>query len=328
MLKKPYVIAEMAQSFEGDPQLVRKLIKTAKKSGADAVKFQIFKPSELCTEDYEYYSLFQDLMISERDRVELIKYCQEISIDFMADIFGLETYSWLVKNKVAAIKIHSTDIKNYPLLRGIKGFHGKIALSAGGSSLAELDKAIEILKGCDLVLMPGFQAEPNLFSDVELNKIEFLKNRYDIPVGYADHLDASEKMAVVLPAMAFLKGADYIEKHLTIERETLELEDSISDLNPGEFKEMLYYIDGVSKFAHTSDSFKLSEREEAYRLRSKKVPVAASELKEGHKLKIEDMALVRVGVRPDEVLDLEELEGKVIAKGLGYFEPITRGCLK
>ena len=327
-MNKPYIIAEMAQSFEGDPKLVRKLIQAAKRSGADAVKFQIFEPSELCTEDYEYYTLFSDLKISESDWVKLISYCEEQSIDFMADIFGLETYSWLAKNNVAAIKIHSTDIKNYPLLNGIRGFKGEIILSAGGSSLEELDRAIEILKGCDLVLMPGFQAEPNLFSDVELDKIEFLKKRYDLPVGYADHLDATEKMAVVLPAMACLKGATYIEKHLTIERETLELEDSVSALNPSEFKEMLAYIDGVSKFAHTKDSFELSEREQAYRLRSKKVPVAAHDLAEGHTLKIDDMTLVRVGERPDEVLDLEELEGKVISKGLGPYEPITRGSLR
>lgn len=327
-MDKPYVIAEMAQSFEGDPRLVRKLIQAAKWVGADAVKFQIFQPSELCTKDYEYYSLFESLKISENEWVKIIEYCNSISIDFMADIFGLETYHWISTNKVAAIKVHSTDIKNYPFLKGIKDFSGKIILSAGGSSLEELDRAIGILNGADLVLMPGFQAEPNLFSDVELDKIDYLKNRYNLPVGYADHLDAKEKMAIVLPAMAFLKGASYIEKHLTLERDALGLEDSISALNPNEFKEMLNYIEGVSRFSTTAGAFRLSEREEAYRLRSKKVPVAAVSLNQGHKLNVEDITLVRVGVRPQEVLDLDFLEGKTITRGLGPLEPITRECVR
>ena len=41
-MKKTYIIAEKAQGFEGNPWLCKKYIDLAKKSGADAVKFQIF----------------------------------------------------------------------------------------------------------------------------------------------------------------------------------------------------------------------------------------------------------------------------------------------
>ena len=62
-MNKTYVLAEIAQGFEGDINLVRRLIKVAKKSGADGIKFQIFKASELCLEDYPYYNLFKSLEI-------------------------------------------------------------------------------------------------------------------------------------------------------------------------------------------------------------------------------------------------------------------------
>ena len=50
--------------------------------------------------------------------------------------------------------------------------------------------------------------------------------------------------------MAVLKGATYIEKHLTIERDTLKLEDYISALNPDEFKSMCNVIRGLEKFSY------------------------------------------------------------------------------
>ncbi len=49
-LKKPYVIAEIGINHDGKFLKAKKLIFEAKKAGADAVKFQVFKPVTLAGE--------------------------------------------------------------------------------------------------------------------------------------------------------------------------------------------------------------------------------------------------------------------------------------
>ena len=44
---KTYIIAEIGGNHNGDLSLAKKLILLAKKSGANAVKFQTFNPQEL-----------------------------------------------------------------------------------------------------------------------------------------------------------------------------------------------------------------------------------------------------------------------------------------
>tara|TARA_R110000868_G_scaffold155691_6_gene382165 strand:+ start:33270 stop:34253 length:984 start_codon:yes stop_codon:yes gene_type:complete len=326
-MRKTFIIAELAQGFEGDPRLVKKFIDAAKRSGADAVKFQIFKPSELCTEDYQYYQLFCDLEISPVEWKKLIDYTVSIGLEFMADLFGAETLKWIADTKISAIKIHSTDIKNYPFLSEIKNYKGKVLLSAGGSSLQEIKTAVELLKDNDLVLLPGFQAEPNQLIDVELDKVEVLIEEFGLPVGYADHLDANDSLAVVLPSMAVLKGATYIEKHLTFERNTLELEDSMSALNPDEFKQMVEYVEKVEQFSFTGKKFELTKREQDYRTRSKKIPVALNDITENTIITEAHLNYLRIGKTPEEILDASDIVGKKLRKSIAKNEPYLRGDL-
>ena len=45
--KRAYIIAEIGINHDGNFEKACKLVKEAKKSGADAVKFQVFKPETL-----------------------------------------------------------------------------------------------------------------------------------------------------------------------------------------------------------------------------------------------------------------------------------------
>lgn len=325
-MKKTYIIAEIAQGYEGDINLVRRFIKLAKDCGADAVKFQIFKSEELCLPDYKWYELFESLDIPAEEWTKQIDYAAEIGIDFVADIFGPTTLKWMAKTKANGFKIHSTDIKNYELLSALRSGGYKIYLATGGSSLEEVEKAVNILSENDIVLMSGFQAEPNLHEDVELEKIAVLKEKFGLEIGYADHIEPGP-LCISLPAMAVLKGASVIEKHLTIDREHLQLEDYISALNPDEFKEMVALVRGVEGFNH-APGYNLSEREEAYRQRSKKVVLAARDIATNEIIRAEDLTMLRTGQEVPEIIDLEEIIGKTAAGPLAKHAVIKRRDLK
>lgn len=316
-MKEAFIIAEIAQGFEGNPKLCEKFITLAKKVGAHAVKFQIFMASELCRRDYPYYDLFKGLEISSEEWGKLINHATEIGIDFYADIFGMETLEWMMKTNVKGIKIHGSDIKNYTLMEAVSKFNGTVILSLGGSELSEVEKALTYLKNKKVVLMSGFQGEPNQPEDVELNKIKYLATKFGLEVGYADHIDANDtNLAISLPAMAYMSGANYIEKHLTVDRNNLQLEDYVSALNPSEFVDMVTLLKSVSRFNHTTE-YTLTEREREYRKNTKKVPVVKRNIEAGTVLTVNDIELLRVGEeKPKILLDHDQIVGKKLLKSL------------
>ena len=52
---KPYVIAEVGVNHEGSMKIAKKMIKLAKKGGADAVKFQTYKAELLASKNSPAY---------------------------------------------------------------------------------------------------------------------------------------------------------------------------------------------------------------------------------------------------------------------------------
>ena len=79
---KPFVIAEVGINHNGDKNLAKKMILSAKESGADAVKIQSFKVESFCLKKSTYYSLFQRCQLNESELAELYDYSREIDILF------------------------------------------------------------------------------------------------------------------------------------------------------------------------------------------------------------------------------------------------------
>jgi N,N'-diacetyllegionaminate synthase len=327
-MKKTYVIAEIAQGFEGDINLCKRFIKLAKLVGANAVKFQIFRAEEICTTDYKYYDLFKSLEIDPQTWTDMIAFADEQGLDFFVDISGLKTLSWIENTKIKGYKVHSTDLKNYELLNKLKDKNVTIFLAAGGGIIEELEKAIKILGKNNIIIMSGFQAEPNLHSDVELDKLEYLKSKFGVEVGYADHFDANDSLAITLPAMAVLKGATYIEKHLTIDRNNLVLEDNVSALNPDEFVQMMKFIRDVERFTETKNEFPLSEREQTYRKNTKKVVLAKHTIEAGTEIKSSDLMMLRTGKTFEKIIDIETVIGKAAKVTIASESVITEDLIK
>ena len=88
MKNKLKIIAEIAQGFEGNFTQSKLLISAAAKSGADAVKFQLVYADELATADYQYYSLFKNLEMSEMQWKDLSDYAISLGSKLIVDVFG------------------------------------------------------------------------------------------------------------------------------------------------------------------------------------------------------------------------------------------------
>ena len=89
--EKTFIIAEAGLNHDGDFSLAKKLVEKAAESGADAVKFQIFKTEEFISGDAEYFDLFKSLEFKMEEWTELANLADKLGIIFSASVFDEES---------------------------------------------------------------------------------------------------------------------------------------------------------------------------------------------------------------------------------------------
>jgi N,N'-diacetyllegionaminate synthase len=247
-VKKLVIIAEVGVNHNGNIELAKKLIDSAKKAKADYVKFQTFKSDYLVTEHAKMASYqLQNVKkkISQRELLKkyeldfakhklLVKYCKKIKINFLSTPFDLESADMLFKLGLKIIKISSGDINNYPLLTKVGNKAKKIILSTGMATLKDIKDAILILKKSkfnikNLTLLHCTSNYPAKDNEVNLLAIRTIKNKFGTNIGYSDHTLGSE---AAIAAVAL--GAEIIEKHITLNRKYLG-PDHKASMIPSEF---------------------------------------------------------------------------------------------
>ncbi len=307
---KTLIIAELSQTHEGSLPLAKMLVKAAAEAKADAVKVQVFTADELAVPSYKHYKLFKQLEWPEASWKELINFSHDCGLKIFADVFGSDSVNMLMRNGIDGLKIHGTDMRNIRLLRHLADVELPLLFSIGGGTIEETKSALSILKKkrkSSIVLMHGFQSYPTLVEHTNLEKMRYFKDQFELPVGFADHIDGDHRLNFGLCAAAIGMGAVVIEKHITISR-TLKMEDYESALSPEQFVKFVAMIreldDAMGKYSEEMFSV-----EKDYRKATRKHVVAAVPLKAGQMIREEDIALRRVD--SDKIpSDLEDVVGK------------------
>ena len=258
--KKVCVIAEAGINHNGSIKDAIRLIKVAKITKADFIKFQIFKSENVATE-YAKKSSYQkkNLKDSESQLQMIRKYelkyslfkkikneCKKNKINFLCSPFDIESLNYLKSIGEKIIKIPSGEITNYPLLREIGKMKKTVILSSGMSNLIEIDNAIKVLtkfgtKKKNISVLHCITSYPAPFNQLGLNAIRQIKDKFRVNVGFSDHSQGTEAS---IAAVAL--GAKIIEKHLTLSRK-LNGPDHKSSLGPTEFTAMVSAIRNIEK---------------------------------------------------------------------------------
>ena len=127
---KNYIIAEIGINHEGRNDYIKKLIKSAKKSGCNAVKFQMFKP-ETMADKYSkikkayfkknkietLYKMWKRLALDKKKINLIYKLCKFYNIDLGFSVFDKESLKLLGQIKYQFLKVASSDINDFPLLK-------------------------------------------------------------------------------------------------------------------------------------------------------------------------------------------------------------------
>lgn len=156
-----FVIAEAGVNHNGDLDIAKQLVEVAVASGVDAVKFQTFKAEKVVSaaapkadyqlqttaEDEFQYAMLKKLELSFDAHQVLKTFCQDRDIIFMSTPFDEESADFLESLGIPVYKIPSGEITNQPLIEHIARKNKPIILSTGMSSLTEVSRAVDWIKG-------------------------------------------------------------------------------------------------------------------------------------------------------------------------------------
>ncbi len=255
MKNNVFIIAEIGVNHNGKIELAKELIDIAKKSGADAVKFQTFvtendisqlapkaayqKSSSNTLESQ--FEMVKRLELSKKEHIILKKYCDKNNIIFLSSPFDEGSVDFLNELDLNLIKIPSGEITHVPYLRKIGKINKPVILSTGMSTLEEVSFAVSFLYESglskdNLSLLHCTTEYPCPFEDVNLNAMLTLKEKFNVPVGYSDHTPG-----IIVSVAAVALGATIIEKHITLDK-TLPGPDHKASLDPSEFESLVRSI--------------------------------------------------------------------------------------
>jgi len=282
----------------------KKLTKASSEACADAVKFQTLFPGDsdriLGKKDLKVnFSTFtgkkDELMFDAIKRRELTKeqwkelvdYTKKLKLLFISSPYFLETVDFLTEINVDAIKVSKGDINNVILVEKIAKTKLPVILD-GREKFDDVERAVKICEdnGNDQIIImhcpSGYPAEN---SDVHLNAIKTIHEKYDYPVGFADH-----SLGDVMNYAAVALGANMLEKTIALDK-TAERSEHYMSLEPNELKSFIQNIRSVESAMGTSEILNSSRVSEDLR----RCFVAKKDIQKGEKISISMLDFKRPG---------------------------------
>lgn len=241
----------------------------------------------------------------------------------MATPFDEYSVDTCVKLGIDIIKIASSDLNDWVLIEKIATTRKPVIVSTGGSSLKNIDDLVTFFEHRDIPLAINHCVSiyPCEKEEMELNQIDFLKNRYPGHViGFSthehnDHLEESIQMA-------YAKGARTFERHIDIEADDIPVSPYCS-LPQDIDRWIKAYQRAVACCGHSPDVKHLPARKEITYLDALVRGVYARwDLPKGHQLTDEDVYLA-IPLQKGQISCRELMRGEVLLTDIKKDEPIN-----
>ncbi len=241
-LPDPYIIAEVANAHDGDFSRLLALIEAVKTTGAQGIKFQWFQADTLATPDFEWYPVYRTLTFGSDQWSGAVDRARLMQLDVWVDV----TDEWALgqidacDDGVFGLKIPPAVLLDRRLSAAAAAVGKPTIVGVGGHDDPTIEREVERLRAVNpvLILEHGFQAYPTKPEDATLRRIGWLRDRYGLPIGFADHEAGDSELALRLPEYAYFAGATLIEKHICLDR-SARPHDYYSSLEPKEFRVMV-----------------------------------------------------------------------------------------
>lgn len=320
-----FVIAEAGVNHNGDVKLARRLVREAKRVGADCVKLQTFKAERVITRDAPkaHYQLkttdpgesqldmLRKLELSLDAYQELIDLCDEQGIVFLSTPYNHEDVDFLDELGVPAFKLASIHVVEPSFLQYVARKGKPMVVSTGMATLAEVDEAVRAIRETgneQFVLLQCTTNYPSRSKDANLRAMQTMRRAFDVLVGYSDHTQ-TDTACLVSVAL----GACVIEKHFTLDK-TMPGPDHSSSADPEELQRLIENI-REAQMVLGSGRKEPCEIEQANTVGMRRSIVARHRIRKGQLIAEEMLILKRpaTGLRPSW---LPEIVGRIAVEDI------------
>jgi len=334
--KTPFFVAEISANHNGSLLNAKKLIKTAKKYGADAVKLQTYTPHTLTIKsnkpDFKItaglwsgktlWELYEKAQTPFEWHKELFNYAKKLKIPCFSSPFDESAVDFLETFNCPFYKVASFEINHIPLIKKIARTRKPIIISTGMANLNEIDLAYRTAKknkAGEIILLYCVSNYPSRIADFNFNNIRILKERYKCKVGFSDHSTDNKVVAAAVAA-----GAEVIEKHIALEDQKKGFDLAFS-LKGKEIKSYAQVIKDT--FLMLGKDFFFRNKSENESLKLRRSIYAISNIKKGEKFSKKNIKVIRpgFGIQP---IYFEKLLGKKCPIDIKRETPLKKFLLK
>jgi sialic acid synthase len=238
------LIAEACCNHMGDINIAKKMIKKASECGANIIKFQKRTP-ELCVpehvqnephpcpsnsfgETYLEHRKFLEFTIDQHK--DLFRYCKSNNIIYATSVWDKTAAEEVIRQiNPLFIKIPSACNLDFDLIDYIyANYLGGIHISLGMANQDERERILKHIKKHEDVTVIYWTTSgyPVPFNELYLLEIQNLCTKTDFKIGYSGH-----NLGIAVDIAAYTLGAQFIERHFTLDR-TLKGTDQAASLEP------------------------------------------------------------------------------------------------
>lgn len=221
--KKIYLIAEACDNHFGSLENAKRMVKLAKKNGADIIKFQHHLPDEEMlptvpkSQNFKLslYKFLKKYALTLKDHEILKSYCEKNKIIYLCTPFSYKAAVELNEIGVSFFKIGSGEFMDLMFIEKLLKFKKPIIFSTGMSSINEMNFMYNYLKknrfkNQEIALMNCTSEYPPRIEDINLKFISQMQKKYsDFLIGHSDHTNT-----IYTSLSAATLGARIIEKHV------------------------------------------------------------------------------------------------------------------
>jgi N-acetylneuraminate synthase len=353
-----YVIAEAGVNHNGDLNLARALVDCAAEAGADAVKFQTFDARKLATRSAPKASYQRSITNATESQLELLRklelprewhwelreHARLRGVEFLSTAFDAGSLIFLEELDMPFYKVPSGELTNGPLLWQFAHKGRPLVLSTGMATMSEVEQALAVIahafnaasepadvadvwRGWSdpawrgslqgrVTLLHCTSQYPTPMLECNLRAMDTLR-AFGLPVGYSDHTEGT-----LISIAAVARGATFIEKHLTLNRE-MPGPDHKASLEPAEFTLMVKQIRDLQ--VALGDGAKCPQPSEwNTRQAARQHVVAARDIAAGTVLSRGDLTTARSGGSGEPATSLWGLIGVAAARAYSAGDPISQ----
>lgn len=272
--------------------------------------------------DIRYIKKTIDTQMDIKDYQILVDAIRQNNCIPMATPFDEASVDNCVKLGIDIIKIASSDLNDWILIEKIATTRKPVIVSTGGSSLKDIDDLVTFFEHRDipLALNHCVSIYPSEKCELELNQIDFLKNRYPGHViGFSTHETNDDLESSML--IAYGKGARTFERHIDIEADDIPVS-AYCSLPEDIDRWIKAYQKAVLLCGHSATAKNIAPRKEITYLDALVRGVYARwNLPKGHKLTDEDVYLA-IPLQKGQISCRELMRGEVLLEDIKKDSPI------